>query len=444
MKRSDRRAANRWRRSRSRPPRSAASSHHPSASQKVENDIVNIGKSVVIKGELNGSEDLTIEGQVEGTIQLREHVLTIGPNGRIKAQVFAKSVIVLGQVSGNVTASEKVDIRDNGSVDGDIVSPRVAIAEGAHFRGSVDMQRKGAPAQPQKQAAASPPPHRPRQATRPPPSRPRPAAAAAPLPSASAPDGVRPLASAMGLLDRIVSRKVESESPAVATTAGDEPVFSTKALRKFLTCLTSRESPVLLDLGAVVGSNVSFFGEQLGCKIFVENIYADLERHVRNNTLDAFPEFLKTRFTERVLGGRRHPVLGHHRLSRSPVGARADRAAGARAAAGGRAARLLRHGAAARYVLHEVHRRGRCEPEAPPVSRPRAAASRFCRTATSSGCSRRCACRTRFSCRTTCARFSFESPPGAASRLGASRRPGGCAGRRHRAASPRVIASAAA
>src|SRR6202030_1243641 len=93
-------------------------------------DVVNIGKSVVIKGELNGSEDLTIEGQVEGTIQLREHVLTIGPNGRIKAQVFAKSVIVLGEVTGNVTASDKVDIRDNGSVDGDIVSPRVAIAEG--------------------------------------------------------------------------------------------------------------------------------------------------------------------------------------------------------------------------------------------------------------------------------------------------------------------------
>jgi cytoskeletal protein CcmA (bactofilin family) len=111
----------------------------------MEKDIVNIGKSVVIKGELNGSEDLTIEGHVEGTIQLRDHVLTIGPNGRIKAQVFAKSVIVLGEVTGNVTASEKVDIRDNGSVDGDIISPRVAIAEGAHFRGSVDMQRKGQP-----------------------------------------------------------------------------------------------------------------------------------------------------------------------------------------------------------------------------------------------------------------------------------------------------------
>ena len=114
----------------------------PDSGHHLEKDIVNIGKSVVIKGELNGSEDLTIEGHVEGTIQLRDHVLTIGPNGRIKAQVFAKSVIVLGEVTGNVTASDKVDIRDNGSVDGDIISPRVAIAEGAHFRGSVDMQRK--------------------------------------------------------------------------------------------------------------------------------------------------------------------------------------------------------------------------------------------------------------------------------------------------------------
>ena len=105
---------------------------------------MNIGKSVVIKGELNGSEDLTIEGHVEGKIELKDHVLTIGPNGKIKAQVLAKSVIVLGEVNGNVTATEKVDIRDGGSVDGDIISPRVAIAEGAHFRGTVDMQRKAA------------------------------------------------------------------------------------------------------------------------------------------------------------------------------------------------------------------------------------------------------------------------------------------------------------
>jgi len=105
-------------------------------------DVVNIGKSVVIKGELNGSEDLTIEGHVEGKIELRDHVLTIGPNGKIKAELFAKAVVVLGEVIGNVSATEKVDIRENGSVEGDITSPRVAIAEGAHFRGSVDMAQK--------------------------------------------------------------------------------------------------------------------------------------------------------------------------------------------------------------------------------------------------------------------------------------------------------------
>src|SRR6266545_3342118 len=125
-----------------------------------ERSAVNIGKSVVIKGELNGSEDLTIEGQVEGKIELRQSILTIGPNGRIKAQVFAKSVIILGEVTGNVTASEKVDLRDNGSVDGDIAAPRVAIAEGAHFRGSIDMQRTSAAkadSKPAAQAAAPAP-----------------------------------------------------------------------------------------------------------------------------------------------------------------------------------------------------------------------------------------------------------------------------------------------
>jgi cytoskeletal protein CcmA (bactofilin family) len=129
------------------PPAADAARNQPITSVDTHRGLektVNIGKSVIIKGELNGSEDLTIEGQVEGKIELKDHVLTIGPNGKIKAQVFAKAVIVLGEVNGNVTASEKVDIRDGGSVDGDIIAPRVAIAEGAHFRGSVDMQRKGA------------------------------------------------------------------------------------------------------------------------------------------------------------------------------------------------------------------------------------------------------------------------------------------------------------
>jgi len=77
-----------------------------------------------------------------------------------------------------------------------------------------------------------------------------------------------------------------------------DPVFATKALRKFLTALTANASPVLLDLGPVVGSNVSFFGEQLGCKIFVEDIFADLERHIRDGKLERLPDFLKARFPQ--------------------------------------------------------------------------------------------------------------------------------------------------
>ncbi|HSF99614.1 MAG TPA: polymer-forming cytoskeletal protein [Vicinamibacterales bacterium] len=119
---------------------------------------MNIGKSVVIKGELTGSEDLTIEGQVEGKIELKQNVLTIGPNGRIKAQVVAKVVVVQGDVHGDITATERVDIRDNGSVDGDVSAPRVAIADGAHFRGSIDMQRQGtkAPADARAQESKTP------------------------------------------------------------------------------------------------------------------------------------------------------------------------------------------------------------------------------------------------------------------------------------------------
>src|SRR5207248_5678733 len=101
----------------------------------------------------------------------------------------------------------------------------------------------------------------------------------------------------VGLLDRIAPRRSEPDVlPPPAPVA--EPVFATKALRKFLTTLTSRESPVLLDLGPVVGSNVSFFGEQLGCKIFVEDIFADLDRHVRQGTVDELPAFLKQRFPQ--------------------------------------------------------------------------------------------------------------------------------------------------
>ena len=103
----------------------------------------------------------------------------------------------------------------------------------------------------------------------------------------------------MGLLDRLAPRKTEPAArPQGPSAAAEDPVFATKALRKFLSHLTSRESPVLLDLGPVVGSNVSFFGEQLGCKIFVEDIFADVDRHVKAATLEALPAFLKARFPQ--------------------------------------------------------------------------------------------------------------------------------------------------
>jgi len=117
----------------------------PAAANPVRQELstVNIGKSVVIKGELSGSEDLTIEGQVEGKIELRQNLLTIGPNAKIKAQVFAKTVVVEGHVQGNISAGERIDIRDKGIVEGNLAAPRVSIADGAQFRGSVDMQGAG-------------------------------------------------------------------------------------------------------------------------------------------------------------------------------------------------------------------------------------------------------------------------------------------------------------
>src|SRR5262245_7701738 len=105
-------------------------------------EVASIGKSIGIKGELSGGEDPTIEGEVEGKIELRDHVLTVGTNGRIKAQITAKSIVVQGHVAGNLIATQKVDIQESGSVEGDVVAPRVAIADGSHFKGSIDMQRK--------------------------------------------------------------------------------------------------------------------------------------------------------------------------------------------------------------------------------------------------------------------------------------------------------------
>ena len=111
------------------------------ARSNANRDVV-VGKSIVVKGELHGGEDVKIEGQVEGKITLKQHVLTVGTHGRIHADVLARSVVILGEVVGNIEASETVSISAEGRVDGDIRAPRVAIAEGARFHGGIDMQQE--------------------------------------------------------------------------------------------------------------------------------------------------------------------------------------------------------------------------------------------------------------------------------------------------------------
>ena len=121
------------------PQKSAVPERRPET--QMEKQIVNIGQSVQIKGELTGNEDLTIDGMVDGKIVVKDHNLTIGANGKIHAEVHGKTVIVTGQVRGNITADDKVEIAPTGSVHGDIRAPRVAIADGARFKGSIDMER---------------------------------------------------------------------------------------------------------------------------------------------------------------------------------------------------------------------------------------------------------------------------------------------------------------
>ena len=101
-----------------------------------------IGQSLTIKGEVSGSEDLTVEGRVEGKIDLKDHNLTIGQNGRVEADVHAKNITIVGEVVGNVSADEKVDLTDTARLNGDIRAPRISVSDGAQFKGAVDMVRK--------------------------------------------------------------------------------------------------------------------------------------------------------------------------------------------------------------------------------------------------------------------------------------------------------------
>jgi cytoskeletal protein CcmA (bactofilin family) len=100
-----------------------------------------IGKSVMIKGQIFSREDLTIDGEIDGSVELQEHRLTVGPNGKLQAGVKAREVVVLGTIHGNVEASDKIDIRKDARLVGDIKTARIVIEDGAYFKGSIDIVR---------------------------------------------------------------------------------------------------------------------------------------------------------------------------------------------------------------------------------------------------------------------------------------------------------------
>lgn len=102
-----------------------------------------LGRSMALKGELTGKEDLVVEGQFEGTIDVAEHTVTVGAQGQVKSEIRARHVVVHGSVTGKVTAREKIDIRRTGNVTGDLVSAGVAIEDGAYFKGSIEILREG-------------------------------------------------------------------------------------------------------------------------------------------------------------------------------------------------------------------------------------------------------------------------------------------------------------
>ena len=114
----------------------------PKAPDAARGETIIIGQSVVIKGELSCGEDLYIDGQVEGTINPKGNRLTIGPNGRVKANVTACAVVVQGKLEGNIQASDRVDLRQSAVVMGDIATQRISIDEGAYFKGSLNIQKE--------------------------------------------------------------------------------------------------------------------------------------------------------------------------------------------------------------------------------------------------------------------------------------------------------------
>ena len=119
-----------------------ANKETPKVNDPYRADVGHIGKSVQIKGELTGSEDLYLDGSIEGTVDLRDHSLIIGPNGKIKAAISSRDLVVHGRVEGNVTATGRVELRKSCTLIGDVSTQRIVIEDGAFFKGAIDIKEK--------------------------------------------------------------------------------------------------------------------------------------------------------------------------------------------------------------------------------------------------------------------------------------------------------------
>ncbi len=114
----------------------------PKPFDNYKSDVAHIGKSVLVKGELSGSEDLYLDGEVEGSIQLKDHSLIVGPHGRVRANIQARDVVVHGKVDGNVRGTERVELKKSAVLVGDITTQRIIVEDGAFFKGAVDIQKE--------------------------------------------------------------------------------------------------------------------------------------------------------------------------------------------------------------------------------------------------------------------------------------------------------------
>ena len=125
-------------------PRAATPVAAGAATAAVNGEQATIGKSLVVKGEVSGSESLYIDGKVEGAINLPGNRVTVGRNGQVAANISAREIVVLGKVRGNCQASDRVDIRSEGSLTGDVIAARISIEDGAFFKGGIDIRKPGA------------------------------------------------------------------------------------------------------------------------------------------------------------------------------------------------------------------------------------------------------------------------------------------------------------